>query len=220
MALPADLIEFLRELELNNNRDWFTASKKRYETSVRAPMEAFAAELIERLRELYPNLAAEPKDVLFRIYRDVRFSKDKTPYKTETSLAIGEKAKHDRAASTFYVHIGPRDAYYGSGYYMLEPEALRKVRAHLASNLGELEDRLNDVPFKRAFGTINGERGKVLPPELRAAAAAQPILFNKQFYYGAQFEPEEALAPDFAARLVELERAALPMNQFLSGAFK
>ena len=216
--IPADLIEFLRELELNNNREWFEANKKRYEASVKAPMEAFAATMIERMREIYPDLDVAPKSTLFRIYRDVRFSKEKTPYKTHVGMAVGPKGRRDPNSPSFSVHLGPRDFYFGSGYYMVDPEQLKAIRTHIAANLVEFQARLDDAPFRNLFGTVKGECGKLLPPELKAAAERQPLVFNKQFYYGAEYDPEVALGGDVPEFLMTHMRASMPMNDFLRRA--
>ncbi len=82
----AEVRDFFLELELNNNREWFEKNKKRFETKVRAPMEAFAAEMIGRMQQIDPQISVTPKDAIFRIYRDIRFSKDKSPYKTNLGL--------------------------------------------------------------------------------------------------------------------------------------
>lgn len=220
MALPPDLLDFIRELELNNNREWFQANKPRYETSVKQPVEELAATMIERMKEVFPGLDVTPNDVLFRIYRDVRFSRDKSPYKTHLGMAIGPKGRHDPNSTSCYFHVGPREMFFGSGYYMVDPQQLRTLRTHIAANLDEFAARLEDREFKLRLGTVQGERNKVLPPEFRAAGERQPLLYNKQFYYGTTLEAEEALREDLPDHLMTLTRAALPMNAFLRRAFE
>lgn len=217
-SLPAELLEFVRELELNNDRDWFQANKKRYEEFVKAPSERFASIMIDRMREFFPDLDIAPKDTLFRIYRDVRFSKDKSPYKTHIGMAIGPKGRKDFKSPGCYFHVGPRELFFGSGFYMLEPHQLKAMRQFIAQHASEFKACLDAEPFRRLLGTVLGERAKVLPLELKADAAAQPLLYNKQFYYGATYGAEEALRPDLDEFLMQHMRAAAPMNRLLEQA--
>lgn len=219
-GLPSDLLDFLRELALNNDRDWFEARKGRYETSVRAPMERFAGDLIELMKPLFPTLNVQPKNTLFRIYRDVRFSKDKAPYKTSASLSIGPKAMHDPTSPGFHFHVDSHQMFFGSGYYMLEPDQIKAIRTQIADNLNEFEALLRDQTFANLFETFKGEKSKVLSSDLKAAATMQPVIFNKQFYFGKAYDAEEVLRADLAEFVMMHVRAAKPMNSFLQRALK
>src|SRR5690349_13436306 len=123
--LVEDTIEFFRELELNNNREWFEKNKKRYESSVKKPMEALAEQLIDAMRALDPEITMTPKQALFRIHRDIRFSKDKTPYKNHSGLSISKKGRADFGTPGIYLHVAPRNFGIASGYYHLEPDKLK-----------------------------------------------------------------------------------------------
>jgi uncharacterized protein (TIGR02453 family) len=213
-----DAIEFFRELEFNNNKEWFEANKKRYETSVKKPMEAFADHMIERMREILPNIQATGKQSVFRIYKDVRFSKDKTPYKTNAGMHINDGGKGDLGSPGLYFHIDPRVMGIASGRYQLEPGPLRNLRMHIAANLQEFQELLEDPGFQRYFRGIVGDKNKILPPELREAAAKQPLIFNKQFYYWSEHEAESATRDDLDEFLMEHMRACRRMNEFLTRA--
>lgn len=210
-----DAIEFFRELELNNNKEWFEANKKRYESNVKKPMEAFADHMIERMREILPNIQSTGKQCVFRIYKDVRFSKDKTPYKTNAGMHINDGGKGDLGTPGLYFHIDARCMGIASGRYMLEPGPLRELRTFLAANLDEFAERLEDKDFVKYFGGIKGEANKILPPELKEAAQRQKLLFNKQFYYWAEHEAEDALRDDLDDFVMEHLRACSSMNAFL-----
>jgi len=213
-----DALDFFAELEQNNDRPWFEKNKKRYEDSVKKPMEAFAAEMIGRMQKLDPEISMLPKDAVFRIYRDIRFSKDKTPYKTNAGMSISCRGKTDFARPGMYFHMDARSMGVASGFYMPEPPQIHAIRAHIAANLGEFERLLEDAKFKKTFGTIAGERNKVLPAELRDAAAKQPVIFNKQFYYWGEHDGEEVLRDDLPDFLMKHVEAAQPMNRFLAAA--
>lgn len=218
--LTRDAIDFLAELALNNDRDWFNANKKRYETSVKAPLERLAAELIERMRAYDPAIEMTPKQAVFRIHRDTRFSKDKSPYKTNAGLHVnsGGKAAHGRPG--VYVHLDAGCFGVASGYYFLEPAQIAAMRRHLMAHAEEFSARLEDAAFKKVFGTLAGERNKVLPPEFKEAAKTQPLLANKQFYYWAEHDPEEALREDLPGFVMGHVAACWPMNEFLARAFE
>jgi uncharacterized protein (TIGR02453 family) len=213
-----DAISFLAELALNNDREWFTRNKKRYETSLKAPMVEFAAEMIERMRELDPEIAMLPHQAVFRIHRDTRFSKDKSPYKTNAGMAISPGGRTQPGSPGVYFHLDPNCMAVASGCYFLEPAQLAAIRTHMAARLVEFERLLSDPAFKRFFGTVAGEKNKVLPIELREAAALQPLLFNKQFYYWAEHKPEECLRDDLPDFVMEHVAAAQPLNRFLTSA--
>lgn len=212
----ADAIAFLAELELNNDREWFAKNKKRYEASLKNPMLEFAAEMIERMREVDPEITMLPKNAVFRIHRDTRFSKDKSPYKTNAGMAITRGEKTDPGVPGLYFHLDARCMAVASGCYFLEPPQIKAVRGHIASNLEAFDSLLNDAKFKKAFGTVVGEKNKILPPEFREAAARQPLLFNKQYYYWAEHKPEEALREDLPEFVMQHIRSCQKMNRFLT----
>lgn len=213
-----DVVDFFRELELDNSRTWFEANKKRYERSVKKPMEAFAAELIERMKRFDPDLSMQPKDALFRIHRDIRFSKDKSPYKTNSGLSISRGGKHGFSTPGVYFHVDARSMGVASGMYMLEPAQIKAVREHIVAHPDELAALQADPRFVEAFGEIRGERNKILPPEFRAAATDQPVLFNKQFYYWSESPAEDIVRDDLADFVMSRYEAARPMNAFFERA--
>lgn len=214
-----DAIEFFRELELNNNKEWFAANKERYQRSVQRPLEAFAAEMIARVRTIDPEVATDPKRAVFRIYRDIRFSKDKTPYKTNAGMWVGSGAPHRDPRTGLYFHFDARIMGVASGLYALEPPQILAVRRHLVKNAEQFERLLKDPRFVKAFGTVKGEANKVAPAEFKEAAARQPLILNKQFYYWSELEAEEILRDDLADVLMDRLEAAGPMNAFLTSAF-
>ncbi|MFY9233458.1 MAG: DUF2461 domain-containing protein [Fimbriimonadaceae bacterium] len=213
-----DTIAFLQDLSENNDRDWFHANKKRYEASVKGPVLEFAAEMIERMRTIDPEITMLPKNAVFRIHRDTRFSQDKSPYKTNIGLVVTRGAKHDPGLPGLYFHLDGKSMAVASGCYFLLPEQIKAIRRLIVANAAEFDNLLNDNEFKAKFGMMAGEKNKILPPEFREAAAKQPLLFNKQFFYWAEHKPEEALRDDLPEFVMSHIRAAQPMNAFLSRA--
>jgi uncharacterized protein (TIGR02453 family) len=212
----ADAVEFLSELEQNNDREWFDKNRKRYEASVKKPMVAFAAEMIGRMQVLDPQITTLPNKAVFRIHRDTRFSKDKTPYKTNAGMVISRGEKGDHMTPGLYFHFDARSVGVASGVYMLEPAQVQSMRSHLAANAAEFAKLLDDPEFKKHFGTIVGEKNKVIAPEFREAAVAQPLLYNKQFYYWAELGSDALFRDDLPEVVMAHVKAAQPMNAFLS----
>lgn len=213
--LTSSFLDFLTELKANNNREWFHANKKRFEQEVKQPFEAFVAQVIELMQIHNTNLNITPKEAIFRIYRDTRFSKDKTPYKTNVSAIIGEGGRKNMHSSGIYIEISDdRSAVY-SGVYQPNSKQVQAIREHIVSNLEEFEDLIAAPAFVDAFGTIRGEKYKRIPKEFRTLAEQQPLLLNKAFYFFREFEPKVALQDDFVEVLVDHYLIARPLADFL-----
>ena len=127
-----DYNQFFKDLAANNHKDWFHENKKRYEKSVKEPFKAFVDEMIGRLKEVEPDLNLEPKDCIHRINRDIRFSKDKTPYKTRMSAHISAKGKKDYQYPSLFFEMGPESVGLYGGAYMVDKDRLEGLREHIA----------------------------------------------------------------------------------------
>jgi uncharacterized protein (TIGR02453 family) len=211
-----DAIAFLAELEQNNSKEWFEPQKKRYEKSVKQPMLDFAAEMIERMRAIDPEISMLPRNAVFRIHRDTRFSPNKTPYKTNAGMVITRGEKHNPGAPGLYFHFDASRMAVASGLYFLEPAQLKLVRAHIAANLHEFDGLLSDPKWLENFGEMAGSKNKILPPELKAAAQRQPLLYNKQFFYWSEHQADEVTREDLPDFVMSHIQAAQPMNAFLT----
>ncbi len=211
-----DAIAFFAELEFNNDREWFEKNKKRYEAEVKRPMLALAEVLIERMKRIDPEISMLPRNAVFRLHRDTRFSKNKTPYKTNAGMVITRGEKHNPGAPGLYFHFDARCIAVASGLYFLEPAQLKLVREHIASNLDEFQRLLDDEAWRKSFGEMAGMKNKILSPELKEAAKAQPLLYNKQFFYWSEHPAEEIMRDDLADFVMAFIEAAQPMNQFLT----
>ena len=212
-----DFNRFFKELAKNNNKDWFDLNRKRYEKTVKEPFAGFVLEMIKRVHAVDKAVNIEPKDAIFRINKDIRFSKDKTPYKLHCSAIISPCGKKDHGTPGLYFELGPEHVAIYGGRYQPEAENLRMLREHIADNLKKFKALREDKTFVKLFGTIQGERNKVLPIELRAAAEKEPLLFNKQFYWTAQHPAKLVADPKLADLLMTHYQAMRPLNSFLSG---
>lgn len=212
----SDFLSFFADLRENNERDWFKAQKKRYEQAVKKPFEQFVSALIERMQIEDPELVVTPKDCIFRIYRDTRFSKDKTPYKLHASAAINRGGKKDHSEPGIYLQASDESFGIFSGNYRPDTKNLRAIREEIVSNMEEFQALLDDKNFKAKFGTIQGEKNKRLPKEFMEAAEQQPLLFNKQFYYAHEMDAETLLQDNLVELVMEYYHASRPMGAFLS----
>ncbi|MCB9231345.1 MAG: DUF2461 domain-containing protein [Bacteroidia bacterium] len=213
-----EYIDFMNELAANNHRDWFLANKKRYENFVKKPFTAFTEEMIKRVAEDDPEVKIEARQAMFRINRDVRFSADKTPYKTSMSAVISRGGRKELVYPGVYFEVKADEARFYGGLYQLEKEDLHQVRTFIMENAAEFERVLQESGFKKAFGTVQGEKNKRLPPEFAAAAEKQPLLYNKGFYYFAVIDPKFITNGKLADKMMELYAAGKPMKQFLARA--
>jgi uncharacterized protein (TIGR02453 family) len=219
--LTSDSLQFLYDLSQNNNRDWFEKNKKRYEAVLKKPFEATVAALIERLLRFEPGFGPlAPKDCIFRIHRDTRFSKDKSPYKTNVAAAFTPKGTKGNAEMMsypgYYFSLEFGNLWIGGGAYFLDKEPLHRVRTAIAQDPEAFRALLDEKDLAEKFGGLaQSEVNKVMPPDLKDAAKQEPLLLNKQFYFMAEMDPETALRPDFPDFLAEHFRAGKPLNDWL-----
>lgn len=212
-----DFNRFFKELAANNNKEWFDAQRKRYEGSVREPFVAFVGELIARVGAVDKRVRITPQEAIFRINRDVRFSKDKAPYKLACSAIISAAGRRDHGVPGMYVELGPEKVAMYGGSYMPEKVVLQGIRERIIARPSVFKALYQAKPFTSRFGTILGERNKVLPPDLRKAADREPLIYNKQFYWCAELPASKVTSPDLADVMMEHYMAMRPLNDFLMG---
>jgi uncharacterized protein (TIGR02453 family) len=213
-----DFLDFFKELSSNNNRDWFQENKKRYETSIKKPFENFIQDMIYKIHEDDEDLMITPKEAIFRIYRDIRFSKDKTPYKTHASAVIGKGGRKNYTDPGVYLELSSDHLRFYSGIYQLSKDQLENVRSYISNNLNEFNSLLKDKNFKKYYKTIRGEQNKRIPKEYNDIFEKQPLIANKQFYYFTELDPAKILSKNLTDNLMKFYYAAKPMNSFLKKA--
>lgn len=174
-------VRFFKDLAQNNQRDWFQENKKRYEQHVRNPFLDLLENLIPVLQESQPDLLDDPKKCVFRINRDIRFSKDKTPYNVIMKAGLSPHGKKSEYPG-FYLGISAESAYIGGGLYNPASDALKKVRAYLVKHVDEFVKLYNQETFTTYFEGVQGDRAKRIPKEWSDAAGKSPYIMNKQFY--------------------------------------
>ena len=210
------LFQFLKELEANNNRSWFQENKHRYESDVKEPMLRFIADFGARLRKISRNFDADPRPVggsMFRIYRDTRFSRDKSPYKTTAAAHFPHKAAgKDVHAPGFYLHLESGSCMGGGGLWHPDAPALAKVRERIVSRTKE---------WKAVAGggiSIMGEALKRPPSGYDAEHPFVEDLKRKDFYIMTKFSDREVCSPSFPELYLDACRDAAPLVRLLTRA--
>ena len=210
-----DFMKFFKELASHNTTAWFNENRKRYETHVKNPFSEFVEAVITKAQKLDPAIKIKPSDAIMRINKDIRFSKDKTPYNIHVAAIISQTGKKSKEFPGMYLMISPEKVAIYGGAYMLEKENLQKIRKHIAKNPKEIDKLISTADFKKKFGTIHGEKNKVIPPEFKSAAEKQPLIANKSFYYMAELPAKEALSPKFLNTVMEHYKAGRAVNNYL-----
>jgi len=216
----AEFLKFFRGLKKNNSKAWFDANKEMYEATVKKPFTEFVEEIITRMRAEDATLNISAKEAIFRLNRDIRFSKDKAPYKTHMAANISAGGRKNYELPGFYLQFGAEQVMIGGGAYMLENENIYKVRKAIVKNPDEFAALLKDKNFKQKFGTLQGEQNKVIPAEFKEYVAKQPLVANKQFYYMAELEAETILKKNLPELMLQYYHAGKAMNEFLKHAMR
>ncbi len=211
---------FLRDLKTHNNRDWFHAHKERYEQTVRDPLLRFIADFGPRLRAISPHFVADPRPTggsMFRIYRDTRFSRDKSPYKTHASAHF----EHERAggvhAPGYYIHLAPKDVYVGVGVWQPDSETLAKIRAAIVTTPSQWKRAVSAPAFRRRF-VVEGETLKRAPQGVDPHHPLIEDLKRKDFTAGVRLTERDALSLRFLDQFTALCKDAAPFMKFLTDA--
>jgi uncharacterized protein (TIGR02453 family) len=217
-----EALQFLVDLAGNNERSWFQPRKGEYERLLKEPLELLCEALQERFEARGLPMRADPKRSPFRIYRDVRFSKDKSPYKTNIGADfpyVDEEPEpgepiHSRAGG--YFHLSPAESFVGGGMWHPEPARLAAFRAQVAEHPGRVLKALEDPGFASRFGKVNGDTLKRVPTGFAADHPHAELLKLKDVVFGRTLDDKEIFSRTLPDILVEDFAAAMPVYRFLS----
>lgn len=216
-GFPKDFFAFFRELKAHNDRPWFEANKRRFRDSVQAPMSSFIAAMAPRLAKISKRFTADPRPnggSMFRIYRDVRFSKDKRPYKEHAACHFRHSLGKDVHAPGFYMHFAPGEVFFGGGLWMPPPESLAKIRETIAGK-SAWKKVLEDRSFRKHFDGVKGE-GLTRPP--RGFDPEHPYiedLKRKSFFAMREADQKLAASPALVGEVADTFAALSPLMKFL-----
>ena len=206
----------MRALKRNNRREWFAAHRDDYEAHVRQPMTDIIARLAEDLRGFGPEYVANPKTSMYRIYRDIRFSENKAPYKTHVAANFPTRGLPKHEGAGLYFHVSVDDVWIGGGMYAPQPPQLHAVREHIAANARRLRALVESPAFRRDVGTLEGERLQRVPRGFPKDHEAAEYLKFRQFLAGREFEPVFATSPKFYPGLLAVFKRVAPVTRFLN----
>jgi uncharacterized protein (TIGR02453 family) len=213
LQFTPELFEFLRELKNNNNKEWFDPNKQRYLDDVRDPMLAFIAAIGPRLREVSPYLVADPKRSMFRIYRDIRFSKNKDPYKTVASAFFFHQTAGKEGPGV-YLHLEPDSCFLGIGLYRPDTVSRTKVTDAIAKKTDAWRDAVSGKEFRKLF-SMEGDSLAKIPKQYDPDHPFVEDLKRKDFIVVSQFSEKQACSKDFIDTVCNLSLTAGPYLGFI-----
>ena len=213
-----DYLDFFSELRINNSKLFFDENRKRYEKHVKEPFKDFVSDLLIRTQEIDPEITMEAKHAIFRINRDIRFSKDKTPYKTYKSAGFSKGGKKSNYAG-FYFGLSNTTIYIGGGSWGMEKEAVNAIRNEIHYSTEEYLNIVNNKEFQKMTGGLKGDSLKRIPKEYKDTFELAPDIARKAYYYMQEYNtPKIALKDNFMDVILNHYRAAMPLNHFLKKA--
>jgi len=220
--LQPSTLQFLKDLKLNNNKPWFDENRKAYEAA-KQDFAAFVDTLIEQFGKKDPSIAhLKARDCMFRINRDIRFSKDKTPYKTNFGAFINSEGKKSMTAG-YYLHVAPGESFTGGGMWMPPADILAKVRQEIDYNLADFKKIINSKKFKTTYGGLSVEDGQLLsrvPKGYEPDNPAAEYLRHKSFIAIQDISDAELTSKPLATKILSAFEALQPFNVFLNNALQ
>jgi uncharacterized protein (TIGR02453 family) len=220
--LAKESLQFLDDLRKNNNREWFQENKKRYEV-FKKDYHQLVSDFLDEMKPLDPSLELlEVKNCTFRINRDIRFSKDKSPYKAHLGVWMSTGAKGANRAG-YYVHIEKGASFIAGGFYSPEAEDLKKVRKEIAFFYDDLQEILNDKNFKKEFKNLDINENNSLKSMPRGYEKDHPAieyLKLKSFTATQVYNVSEVLEKDFVKKMSKKLIALKPLNDFINRALE
>ena len=210
ITIPKDALDFLKRLQNNNNREWFNDNKVEFK-SIEAEVKAF-------YNELYNTINAHDnvdKLKVFRIYRDVRFSKDKTPYKTHFGGSVHRKKPEFRGG--YYLHIAPNnESFIATGFWEPNKDDLFRIRKEFEMDTDEIRHIMNDKTFKNTWGDLVGDEVKTAPKGFNKDHKNIDLIKKKQFIFTKKFTDKEVISLDFISKADEVFKTIRPYFDYMS----
>ena len=209
MQLSSDIFSFFKKLEKNNNREWFEQHKPEFKA-----LETTVKQFGEALKDQLNQHDSIDRFKLFRVYRDVRFSKDKTPYKIHFGLTWHRTKPEYRGG--YYLHLKPNDIFLACGFWDPNPADLKRIRQEIDMDADEYRDIINEPNFKRIWGDLQGDAVKTAPKGYAKDHPNIDLLRHKQHIFMVRYTEEDVAAADFLDRLDTALQAVRPFVDYMS----
>lgn len=218
-GFPKKTIVFLKNLKKNNNRPWFEKHREEFEHEVKLPMQSMIVALQPHFQRFAPEVEVHPKRSLFRIYRDVRFSKDKSPYKTHVAAHFVPRGKTKGTEGPgYYFHVEPGQIFVGVGIYMPQGDQLKNIRKAIAGKSDQFLSIVREPSFKRMFGTLAGEKLQRAPQGFEPDHPMAEWLKLKQFFVFVEWPEAKCHKKSFVIDVARVCETAAPLARFLDSA--
>jgi len=217
-GIPTAGLRFLAELQDNNDRDWFQPRKEIYQQQLQQPLFDLVMILNEELERFAPEYRTDPKKAVYRIYRDTRFSSDKSPYKTHAAASFHHRTLGKHVAAGFYFHFSPKEFLVGGGLWKPGSKELLAIRRRISARPDELRSILTNRRFRKLLGELQGERLQRPPKGFSADDPALDLPLYKQFLAGAQLDPNLITSSRAAEEISRRFVALSPMVELLNAA--
>lgn len=215
-GFPAEGLKFFASLERHNQREWFQPRKHIFDDQVKQPMRELVAALNGAMKAFAPDYITDPEKAIYRIYRDTRFSNDKTPYKLHIAASLPRRGI--KSSAGFYFAVSHKEVALGGGIYMPEKDTLAAIRQHFAKHHQQFRKITAARAIRHLYGEVQGERLTRTPKGFPAGHPADDLLRLKQCYFYKTYPPDIATTPALYTEIVKHFRAITPFVDFLNAS--
>lgn len=215
-GFPREAMAFFRGLKRNNRREWFQPRKHLFDEHVKAPMSALVEALNAGLAGIARQYIRDPDEAIYRIYRDTRFSADKTPYKTHIAATFPRRGLQKHACAGLYFSVSAEEVEVAGGVYMPQAEELRVIRLHLLDRHEEFRRMAKARALRRLMGEMHGDRLSRVPKGFPAEHPAADLVRYRQWLWYVTLDPGVATTPKLLPEILRRFEAMLPVVEFLN----
>ena len=215
-GFPEPGMQFFRSLARNNRREWFQPRKHIYEEQVKAPMAELVSALNAGMMRFAPDHVVEPAKAIYRIYRDTRFSKDKTPYKTHIAAIFPRRGTEKHGGAGLYFSVAPKEIEVAGGVYMPGPDALLAIRTYLAGHHAEFSRIIKSRKLRTLMGEMHGDQLSRVPKGFPSDHPAADLLRYRQWLFYIMLDPALATTPKLLPEIRNRFEVMMPFLEFLN----
>lgn len=214
-----EVLHFLSELKENNNKEWFDLNRNRYEAS-RKKVLLLTEKVIHEIARFDPDIGVpDPKNCVFRIFRDVRFAADKTPYKTNMGSYIAPGGRKSISAG-YYIHIEPGGSFVGGGSYCPPPDALKAIRTEIFDHPEEFNQLISKNSFRKVYPEMYDDKLKTAPKGFPKDFQEIDLLKYKSFAFTSKLDDSIVTSDSYVEKIVDSMKELYPVNRFLNTALE
>lgn len=215
-GFPREAIRFFQQLEKNNTREWFQPRKPDFDRLVKAPMEELVLAVNAGMARFAPEHVTDPKKAVFRIYRDTRFSANKTPYKDHIAASFGRRGMEKMSAGGFYFAVNHKHIEVAGGVYHPDPAGMLTIRTHIAASHTEFERLITQRKLRRLLGELQGAELTRIPKGFDADHPGAALLRKKDWIFFTNLDPELACSPRLLPEILARFEAVAPVVDYLN----